>query len=170
MNSKTVFSVLLLFLYLSIEAQEPGWGVKGGINLSSFGGDTNNSDTRIGLNLGAYYHRVLTGDFAIQPEAALSLEGDDDTSFTNLNLGAMGKFRFEEFMVEFGPQLGLILGDDDLDASATNFSLGIGAGYSFNRQITGGLRYNIGISDVSDDNLGEDTTNSTLSINIFYRL
>ncbi|MEM0942287.1 MAG: outer membrane beta-barrel protein [Bacteroidota bacterium] len=167
MNPKTVFSVTLLFLCGLVKGQEPGWGLKGGINLSFFGGDINNSDTRIGLNLGAYYHRILTGDFAIQPEAALSLEGDDDVSFTNFNLGAMGKFSLEELMVEFGPQIGLILGDDGAGATVANFSLGIGAGYSFNRKTTGGLRYNIGVTDVSG-NENVDVTNNTLSINILY--
>ncbi|WP_425392505.1 outer membrane beta-barrel protein [Ekhidna sp.] len=161
------FSIVSFITFASAAtAQQPGLGLKGGLNLSSFdgGGD---SDTRIGLNIGGYYNSVLTGDFAVQPEAAISLEGDDNTSFTNLNLGVMGKLNFEELMLEFGPQLGLILGDDDANASATNFTVGFGAGYSFSSNMTLGLRYNAGLSDVSD---GGDITNNTLSINIFYGL
>ena len=147
-------------------AQSPGYGLRAGINLSSFGGDAGDSDTRIGLNVGGYYNKALTGDFAVQPEAGLSLEGDDDVSFTNLNLGVMGKFNFEELMLEFGPQFGFILGDDDANAKAINATVGFGAGYAFSSQMTLGIRYNAGLSDVID--IPADITNSTLSFNIFY--
>jgi opacity protein-like surface antigen len=139
------------------------------LNLSSFGGDAEDSDTRIGFNGGVYYNQVLTGDFAVQPEATLSLEGDDDVSFTNLNLGVMGKLNFEELAIEFGPQLGFILGDDDANAKAMNFTLGVGAAYEFSRNFAAGARYNIGISNVVDqDNV--DVTNSTVSFNVFFGL
>lgn len=148
-------------------AQSPGYGLKAGLNLSSFGGDANNSDTRIGLNVGAYYNKALTGDFAVQPEASISLEGDDDISFTNLNLAGMGKFNFEELMLEFGPQLGFILGDDDTDANAINLSVGFGAGYDFSSSMTIGIRYNAGLSNVYDFG-NADIKNNTLSFNVFY--
>ncbi len=169
---KKHFKLLLtagLILFISAcYAQSPGYGIRAGINLSSFGGDAGDSDTRIGLNVGGYYNKVLTGDFAVQPEAGLSLEGDDDISFTNLNLGVMGKFNFEELMLEFGPQFGVILGDDDSDAKALNVTVGFGAGYDFSSRMTAGIRYNAGLSNVSDQ--ADNITNSTLSFNIFYSL
>ena len=159
----------LLLIVGACYAQSPGYGVRAGINLSSFGGDASGSDTRIGLNVGGYYNKVLTGDFAVQPEAGLSLEGDDDVSFTNLNLGLMGKFNFEELMLEFGPQFGFILGDDDTDAKALNFTVGIGAGYAFSDRMTAGIRYNAGLSSVYDAG-NFNITNNTVSFNIFYAL
>ncbi len=165
---KLFLTTSLVIFFTAANAQSPGYGIRGGINLSSFGGDAGDSDTRIGLNFGGYYNKALTGDFAVQPEAGLSLEGDDDFSFTNLNLGLMGKFNFEELMLEFGPQFGFILGDDDADAKALNFTVGFGAGYNFTDRMTAGIRYNAGLSDVSD--LPGDVTNSTLSFNIFYAL
>lgn len=167
MNTKYI--VLLLFcctVTFSGLAQSPGYGFKAGINLSSFGGDAGNSDTRIGLNVGGYYNKNLDGPFAIQPEAFVSLEGDDDVSFTNLNVAAMGKYNMEDLVFEFGPQLGFILGDDDADAEALNLSLGFGVGYIISEKLLGGIRYNAGLSDVFDAR-NATVTNSTFSFNVF---
>lgn len=166
---KTTLLLMIAFCGSQAYSQTEGFGLKAGLNLSSFGGDANDSDTRIGLNFGGFYNQVLTGDFAVQPEASISLEGDDDVSFTNLNLGVMGKLNFEELAIEFGPQLGLILGDDDVNAEAVNLSIGFGAAYEFNSTIAAGLRYNAGLSNVIDQEL-VDITNNTLSINLFYGL
>ncbi|MEO9871048.1 outer membrane beta-barrel protein [Ekhidna sp.] len=171
MKNLTKIFLLAAFVLIgtSLSAQQAGYGIRAGLNLSSFGGDAGDSDTRIGLNVGGYYNKVLTGDFAVQPEAGLSLEGDDNVSFTNLNLGVMGKLNFEELMLEFGPQLGLILGDDDTDANAVNLTVGIGAGYAFSSTMTAGLRYNAGLSNVYDFG-NADVKNNTLSFNVFFAL
>lgn len=162
------FALITLFSYTS-SAQSPGYGLRAGINLSSFGGDAGNSDTRIGLNIGAYLNKSLQGNFAYQPEASISLEGDDDISFTNLNLGVMGKYNMSDLVFEAGPQLGFILGDDDANAESLNLTLGLGAGYIISEKLVGGIRYNAGLSDVFGIP-NANVTNNTFSFNVFIAL
>ncbi|GAB4229861.1 MAG: porin family protein [Ekhidna sp.] len=168
-SKKAGLAVILTMVSLMALGQAPGYGLKGGINLSSFGADAVGSDTRIGLNVGGYMNMALGDGFAYQPEASISLEGDDDVSFTNLNLGVLGKYNLNELSFEFGPQLGLILGDDDSSAEAVNVTLGIGAGYKISEGIVGGIRYNAGLSDVFEL-VNADITNNTFSLNVFVAL
>ena len=169
---KSIFITFTLLLVgtFTVNAQTPGWGLRAGLNFSSFGADFNNSETRIGLHAGAFYQKTIISSFAIQPEATLSLEGDDDISFTNLNIGFMGKYYIERrFFVEFGPQFGFILGDDEAEAKTLNFSLGIGAGYQVLNNLGLGIRYHPGISDVFEDPPCGDNkvTNNNLQICAF---
>ena len=169
-------SIFITFTFLlvgafTVNAQTPGWGLRAGLNFATFGADANNSDTRIGLHVGAFYQKAIISSFVIQPEATFSLEGDDDVSFTNLNIGLMGKYYIERrFFVEFGPQFGFILSDDEVDSKTLNFSLGIGAGYQVLNNLGLGIRYHPGISDVIDDNFDNNSkvSNNNLQICAFF--
>ncbi|MEO1054182.1 MAG: outer membrane beta-barrel protein [Bacteroidota bacterium] len=151
----------------SAHAQSSGWGIRGGFNFASF--STPGSDNRLGIHIGAFYNQAKSRQFAWQPEAAISLEGDDNTSFTNLNFGAMAKYYFtNEFNIEGGPQLGFIIGDDGSNADAFNFSLGLGATYYVQRRIGIGARYNIGLTDVFDSVASIE--NNVFQISGYFRL
>ncbi len=165
---KKIFLIVMLLAasIFTANAQSSHWGLRTGLNFSSFGGDAVSSDARVGFHAGAYYQYMATSSFALQPEFGFSLEGDSDRSFTNMNLALVGKlFITNKFPVEFGPQLGFILSDDNFNSKAINVSLPLGASYQVGRKVSVGMRYVAGLSKVNDFG-GENfkITNNTLQL------
>lgn len=106
---------------------------------------------------------------------------------TYLNLPVMLQYNGtgKGFYAEFGPQLGFLLGaklktenpggntgateTDKADKfKGTNFSLGAGAGYHFGTHFGVGLRYNLGLSKLSDE--VPNMKGNTLNISVRYRI
>jgi len=73
MKKKLLMAILILAT-VSTYAQK--FGVKAGANLSSYSGsDAKDLDSRIGFQVGGLYELPISGDFFIQPEALLTLNG-----------------------------------------------------------------------------------------------
>lgn len=110
-----------------------------------------------------------------------------------LNVPIMAKYYVaDKFSLEAGPQFGFLMSaKNDYTSTTTNggvtntesqnvdikdstksvdFGLNFGAGYEFTENVSAGVRYNLGLSDISDDN--DDNTkvnNSVISLSIGYK-
>ena len=101
-----------------------------------------------------------------------------------LNLPVMAKFYVaESFSLEFGPQIGFLMsaeakdtdpvyGTETMDIKdalkSTDFSLNFGAGYKLESGLNFGLRYNLGITDVPEDDNGVDFKHGVFQISLGY--
>jgi len=71
---KIILMILVAMATVSVSAQK--FGVKAGANISSYyGSDAKDLDSRIGFQVGGLYELPVSGDFFIQPEALLTLNG-----------------------------------------------------------------------------------------------
>jgi len=107
-----------------------------------------------------------------------------------LNIPVMAKYYVaEKFSVEAGPQIGFLLsakdkyeysgpggsdsGKEDVkDAyESIDFGVNFGAGYDFTENLSVGLRYNLGLSNIAKTEDGEDfkMNNSVFSLSVGYK-
>jgi hypothetical protein len=88
----------------------------------------------------------------------------------------MAKFNATENVFVFaGPQVGLFInstydGEEVKDTfKGLNLGLGIGAGYEMESGFGADLRYNIGLSNISDNPFIDEMKASTLQLGVFYK-
>ena len=117
---------------------------------------------------------------------------NDYTSRVNyLNVPLMFRFKAaEKFYLEGGPQVGFLLSvkrtdkvtrvvgntttvteyssDNKDDVNTVDFGLNFGAGYDFTKNISVGLRYNLGLSNVAKDVVDYKVRNSVFSLAVGY--
>lgn len=175
----TIFGILVL-LSLPIQAQNFKFGVRGGLNISSLdvspAHDTSSPNSRLGFHLGGFALFDLAEGIRFQPEVTLSTQGvnyEDNEVYervklTYVNLTGLVKYYFDDRISVFaGPQIGLLADGEfeeedktegEIDAynagdvyKGTDFSLGFGAGYTFDPGIEISVRYNLGLTDNNDD-------------------
>jgi len=102
-----------------------------------------------------------------------SVAGETNIKLSYLNLPIMAKYYVtNKFSFEAGPQIGVLLsakneygytgtiqgvpvsesGEIDIkdDLNSIDFGINFGAGYDFNDKISVGLRYNLGLSEISE--------------------
>lgn len=181
----------LLFVFAAVaivavaQAQgTPKFGLKAGLNLSSFGGDdADGYKSKIGFNGGGLVNIPVSSTFSIQPEVLFSLEGakaeDDDDLKLNLsyiNIPVLAQYNNPSgFYAELGPQIGFLMaaktdpGDVDVKDSfkSINFSVALGAGFKTKSGFGVGARYAFGLANIVDyDDV--DVKLSNLSIGVFY--
>jgi opacity protein-like surface antigen len=188
-------SILLIGIALlsmgGLSAQEyVKFGVKGGVNSSTFSGDGfgdfDNPNSRTSFNLGLLAEIPVSDKFSIQPEVLYSGQGYDIASRNNtndveyqldyINVPVLAKFYLVEGLsLEAGPQVGFLvnseidsnpsqdIGDVPLNEDQFNkvdLSLGLGASYKFRGGFFVNARYNYGLSDVYDDSYSSLFKNS----------
>src|SRR5690606_38891478 len=127
MKIKVIFSsLLLLFFYLSSNAQNMDFGVKGGLNLASINGDSENISTRTSFHAGVVFELKFSDKFSFQPEIIFSEQGAESnyseqvgsesikyesvlrTDYINIPL--MAKYYLTEGLdIELGPYVGFLL-------------------------------------------------------------
>ena len=125
---KIILSAFAIMAFGFANAQDVKFGVKGGLNLSNFSGDTEPFDmkTRVGFNVGGFVEIKFSEKFALQPELLYStqgskvdnfgvdtdqgfLTGDATFNFTYINIPVMFKYyAAEKFWIEAGPQIGFL--------------------------------------------------------------
>jgi hypothetical protein len=169
---------------LGAQAQAPAkFGLKGGINLSTFNHSSAEYDSRIGLHLGGLAHIHLAPEWAIQPELIYSQEGGEDFNNTKIkldyiNIPVMLQYMFSNgFRIEAGPQIGILVNEkykytngteEEFDDFKTvNTSIGFGLNYLSNGGIGVGGRYNLGLNDISESR-SSTAKNNTFQISLFY--
>jgi hypothetical protein len=117
MNGKHL-SVLLIIFFIFIAvtsfAVDFQFGIKGGINLSSFDGeDSAFSERKVGFTAGVFGTIFFTDTFAIQPEVLFSLKGEKreygvEAVHNNLyyiELPLLLKYYIPEYRFKIGPSL-----------------------------------------------------------------
>lgn len=189
---KIVLAVIAVMAFGFANAQQTRFGVKGGLNISTVvGGDVENTKTLVGFHVGGLAEIHVVEKFFIQPELLFSAQGtkvdspfgDYDIKLNYLNIPVIAKYYIvdKKFNVEAGPQLGVLLsakveGEDIKDGTrSVDFGFNIGAGYSFTDNLSVGLRYTIGLSPLSDqdidntDDYYDSAKNSNLQLSLAYK-
>lgn len=125
---KIILSAIAIMAFVFANAQEVKFGVKGGLNISDFSGDTEGIDlkSKAGFNVGGFVEIKLSDKFAIQPELLYSTQGpkavnqigemngvtyNGDVCFnlSYINVPVMFKYYVaEKFNIEAGPQIGFL--------------------------------------------------------------
>lgn len=190
---KIILSAIAIMAFAFSNAQETRFGVKGGLNLSTVvGGDVENTKSLVGFHVGGLAEIHIVEKFYIQPELLFSAQGtkvdgpfggDADIKLNYLNIPVVAKYYIvdKKFNVEAGPQLGVLLsakadGEDIKDFTrSVDFGFNIGAGYSFTDNLSIGLRYTIGLSPLSDEDIDnsddyyDSAKNSNLQLSLAYK-
>lgn len=183
---KLVFTAIAVFTFGLTNAQETKFGAKAGLNMADwYGDDAEGADSRTSFHVGGFAEIKVSDKFAVQPELLYSSQGaKGDGAKINtdyLNIPVMAKFyATEKLSIEAGPQVGFLLsaklkpdtGDtqDVKDAiKSTDFGVNVGLGYNFTENITGGLRYNLGLSSVPDSEDINDVKNGVFALSMGYR-
>lgn len=170
-------------------AQKTEVGFKAGANFANLTGSSPSAySTKTDLHGGLLFHIHLNDKFAFQPEVVYSGQGakskansDDKINLGYLNVPLLGQYMFSNgFRLETGPQAGILMSakgkvgnvttDIKDDLKGFDFAWVAGLGY----KSTGGLgvdaRYNIGLSDIRDDNtIGSKIKNSVIQVGLFYQ-
>nr|WP_314839892.1 porin family protein [uncultured Flavobacterium sp.] len=202
---KIILTVAAVCAFGFANAQEAKFGIKGGLNLATFAGDTDGLDlkSKAGLNVGGFVEVKLSEKVSLQPELLYSMQGaktddfevvvdnqiytgDVSINLSYLNIPVMMKYyAAEKFNLEVGPQIGFLLSaktvakvnsneaEEDVkdNFESVDFGLNFGAGYDFTKNISAGLRYNLGLANIGKTEAGDDSkiTNSVLSLSLAYK-
>ncbi|MCO6162619.1 porin family protein [Flavobacterium sp. NRK F7] len=182
---KVVFAAVAVVLFGISYAQEVKFGAKGGLNLSTLSGDDDTA-MKVGFQVGGFAEISVTEKFAIQPELLYSTQGtkydgtgDPSLHLDYLNIPVMAKFFVTEGLsLEAGPQVGFLLsaklktdaGDADFKeyVNSTDFGLNFGVGYDVTDNISLGVRYGFGVSDVNKEG-NNSIKNSNFSFALGYK-
>jgi len=191
---KKIFLVLIAASF-GIAAQAQEIGAKAGINLanirSTFDGDSESGDMAFDFHIGGYAEFEISELVSFQPEILYSREGSSDSeSFEEkvrlqvnlIQVPVIFKFHVAEgFNLQIGPQTGFVVAKKfRADGSSVNIEEGFntvvfgavgGAGIEVNENIEIGGRYNLGISDLLDDDDSDfKTTGNVIQVYFSYRL
>lgn len=167
-------------------AQQTHFGLKAGLNISSVPvTDGNDFQSKTGLHIGGLAHIHISQHFALQPELLYSMQGgksDNATLKLNyINIPVLAQYMTNDgFRLQTGPQIGFLTtaksktGNVETDLkdgfSSVDFSWAFGASYLIPNANGLGIdaRYNLGISDISDNNAFE-ARNSVIQVGVFYQ-
>jgi hypothetical protein len=165
---KIVLSLgLLVGIASAANAQEVRFGLKAGVNYSTFtGGDFEDIENKIGLQAGVLANFGLSDLISIQPEVLYSQKGtqskddsDDKYKLNYVDVPVLVKVNAGGLFFEGGPQVGFLAsakatdGTNDVDVkdifNTVDFGYAVGLGYQADSGPMIGLRYNGGINKVT---------------------
>ncbi|OCK42303.1 hypothetical protein BA195_11820 [Tenacibaculum soleae] len=190
---KVLLVITIITAGFTVNAQDVKFGVKAGLNIANVSGEgIENNDARTSFHVGAVAEIEISEKFTIQPELVYSAQGaktkEDNVDVTMkldyLNVPVMAKYYVaESFSLEVGPQIGFLLSakakaeqggqsqeadiKDEAKIKSVDFGLNFGAGYKLENGLNFGVRYNLGLSKVSDipDSTGK---NGTFQVSVGY--
>jgi opacity protein-like surface antigen len=178
---KIILSAVAVFAFGFTNAQEVKFGAKVALNVATLTGDVEDASSLVGFQVGGFAEIKVSEKFAVQPELMYSTQGASfdggDSKLNYLNIPVMAKYYVaKSFSLEAGPQIGFLLsakadGEDIKDeTSSVDFGLNFGAGYDFTENLSAGLRYNLGLSNIVDVE-GYDGTakNGVFSVALGYK-
>lgn len=191
MKKSILFIAAMVFSTSFVAAQEfVYFGVKGGVNFSTFSGDGfsdfKDESARTGYHLGLLAEVPVSDRFSVQPEVLYSAQGFDlvrrednndvEHQLDYITVPVMAKFYvFDGLALEAGPQFGFVV-EEAIDFGSTekeiyndnrndfDLSLGLGASYKFNKFFLYG-RYNAGMTDIYDVE-GVEAKNSVIQAGV----
>jgi hypothetical protein len=156
--------------------------VKGGVNISSLGGNASQiGSAKFGFHAGVYFAARISDRIAFQPELVFSQQGYQFNSaltdafvvnYNYLNLPLLAKIYVAEgTSVQLGPQLGYLLNADELyPVKKMDVALAVGLGYEMESGLNFSLRYNLGLLNTiaNAPNLSPSSTNRVFQLSIGY--
>ena len=198
MKKLIIFTVIALFGFTNVNAQDINFGAKAGVNFASItGDDVDDLESRTSLHIGIVTEFVISDTFSFQPELLYSTQGATDSGdgweetlkLDYINLPLMAKYYVSEgFSLEAGPQIGFLLnaewdweedgdsGSEDIkdEVKGIDFGVNLGVGYKMESGLNFGARYNLGLSDINDIDEGDfdegdfSIKNSVIQVSIGY--
>ncbi len=78
MKKILLLAALGIFSFNTVQSQEIGFGIKGGLNLSNLSikqDDVSKPDSRTSFHIGGLVEIPISGKFSIQPELLFSMQG-----------------------------------------------------------------------------------------------
>lgn len=152
MKNLLVFFICMYFI--GYAAQSQSFGVKGGLNLSTVGGDAEGASSKAGIHFGGFAQFGLTKLFKLQPELIYSQQGanlddvdDAKAKYNYINVPVIAKFHpgGGPFNIQAGLQTGVLLSaevsvaDVDVDVKedleTLDFSLAVGIGFDISKVV-----------------------------------
>jgi hypothetical protein len=179
--------IAILSFSLFMQAQQTHFGLKAGLNVASLSvEDGEDYDSRVGLHLGGLAHIHISKHFALQPEFVFSMQGgesdNDDFKFklNYINIPVLMQYMTNDgFRLQTGPQFGFLVGAEtkignvEIDVkdelNAFDLSWAFGAGYLFPSGFGIDARYNLGLTNIEEDNDVVDTKNRVFQVGLFYQ-
>lgn len=175
----------------AIQAQIPGLGLKGGLNLASWSNNGSSVDykNRVGFNAGLFANINVSPNFAVQPEVVYSSQGtkynpgseEHNLQMNYINIPVMLQAKVGGGLyAQAGPQVGILMDVkdkiDDIetgffskeDFKSTDISLGFGVGYSGVSPIGFDARYNLGLTNINEGGSNK-IKNNVLQVGLTYR-
>ena len=186
MKKMSLSLVLVLMFATLTNAQHSTveFGLKGGLNFANLNYESNmDSKTRTSVHAGLLAHFHLNKNWAIQPELMFSgqgakYDGDRTVKLGYLNIPVLVQYMFDNgFRLQTGPQLGFLLnakskaGDLEADVkdelNTTDVSWSFGVGYITPSGFGVDARYNLGLTNISEDD--NSVKNNVFQLGIFYQ-
>ena len=184
---KKVFLSLVILVAATVSASaQVQFGVKGGLNIANLNGPgSGGTSSLIGLHIGGLASIEVSDLFHVQPELVFSTQGAKAPGGTldldYLNIPVLAKYTIVKGLnIEAGPQFGFLLSakaKDNAGNSANvsssfkslDLSLALGASYDITKMIGVDVRYNAGLSDISNpSNSSNAVHNSVVQIGVYY--
>jgi hypothetical protein len=187
-------SLLLIFSTVvasGLFAQGVSGGLKAGVNISNqkFTGNSTSisADARVGYHAGGFLSIMFSNSFGVQPELLFNSVGskgevlgiDEVRRFSYLTLPFMFKYNpVDIFNIHAGPQISTLLsakreiGNNEStieDIKPVEFAVGVGMGLDLPMGLTAAVRYNVGLSDVNDDDNAGELNNNYLQLSLGYK-
>ena len=184
---KFCFVALAFVAVTTLFAQDPKFGIKGGLNLSTLTNQDNG--WRTGFHAGLLSHIHVTPAFSLQPEVVYSSQGakyelssgsDLNLKLNYVNIPVLLQYNFDNgFRLQGGPQVGFLtgvadkVGDEEInsvssdDFNSVDFSIPLGLSYLSQSGFGVDARYNLGVTDVIK-NSSADVRNSVFQFGLFY--
>lgn len=187
MKKLILFSLTALLAFSTFAQGDAVFGVRGGVNFANISGDdTDEFDSRTGIQLGFLAEFGLTDMLALRPELNFSMQGaeisepgfEGKIKLNYLNIPVMLKIDVADgFFFEAGPQIGFLMsakeefegegesGEEDIKDEVKDLDFGgnLGLGYELDSGLFFNARYNIGFADISESE-PEKNQNSVISI------
>lgn len=151
-------------------------GIKGGVNFSKLEIPDIHTSNKTGYHLGAY-SLFKFGNLGLQPEFIFSQQGskvdlgDWDTKYINIPI-ILKLYLGGGFNLQAGPQFGF-LNKAELDGNSikddlknADVSIGLGAGWDTPIGLKLDARYNLGVTDNSDDPAYETIKNQVFQLSL----
>jgi len=155
-------------------------GIKGGVNFSKLEIPDIHTTNKTGYHLGAY-SLFKFGKIGLQPEFIFSQQGtkvdlgDWDAKYINIPV-MLKLYLAGGFNLQAGPQFGF-LNKAELDGNSikddlkkADVSLGLGLGWDAPMGLKFDARYNLGLTDNSDDPAYETIKNQVFQLSLGFRI
>lgn len=168
---KIILTIMAFAAFGTANAQDIKFGVKAGANFSNFTGDAD-VDGRTGFYIGGLADFAVSEKFHVQPEVLYSMEGGKDAELDFIRIPIMAKYYVMDGLnLQAGPMIAFKMGGDDLTDEITkslDYGLGFGAAYELPIGVFFDLRYNLGLSNISDVD-GFDVGTTAFQVGLGYR-
>ena len=192
MNKLFLTAAVAVFALTTVNAQDITFGAKAGVNFANINASDSdeNLDAITSFHVGGTVEFSISDTFSVQPELLYSAQGTSisdvidglgkiELNLDYINLPIMAKYYVAEGLsLEAGPQIGFLIKAeaeiDDVsvdikdDFKAVDIGFNFGTGYKLENGLNFAARYNLGLSDISDDDSDSKDKNSVFQLSVGY--